>query len=243
MTGARLADLIIIPLRTPLAGISIYALPVRDQLLDVGTALAALSVDERLRYRRLRSPADRARLLFGRLALRLLLAARLHCQTREVCIAYELCGRPFAVGVNWRFSISHSGDWVALALHPRAALGLDIEAPRILRRPARILLRLGEDPDIATASGDLNAVALRRWTLAEACLKATGYGLGKLRELNLHAVADGRAGRLLPPLRAVNFAFAPNPQYHAAVAMMSDHAGVPVDWQRPDAGQHNLPHG
>lgn len=87
-------------------------------------------------------------------------------------------GKPLLAG-GPHFSLSHSGDWIALALSRHAAIGVDIEfASTVDHRPihARVLdadellqVRRAEDPGHAF---------LACWTRKEAVLKACGRGLG-----------------------------------------------------------------
>lgn len=87
------------------------------------------------------------------------------------------------------FSIAHAGDWVACALAPAGAVGLDLEMPAA-RAPFG---------------------TLADWVAREAVAKADGRGLAVVRAVELwpeaddgelvqaHALLDGRCWQLLAP--------------------------------------------
>ena len=100
-----------------------------------------------------------------------------------ISIAAEPEGKPYLLGTDLHFSLSHSGSFAACALsdHP---VGLDLERrgrrrDALLRRsfsPAeQNLVRAVEDPDL---------LFTRLWTGKESYVKATGQGiLSPLREI------------------------------------------------------------
>ena len=93
-------------------------------------------------------------------------------------------------------SLSHDGGWVAVALHPAAAVGVDVQTPRpvserMLRRCCRpaVLAELG-----CMHPADRDAAFARIWSVQEACVKATGAGL-RGRPWEIPVGPSGRRGR------------------------------------------------
>ena len=170
--------------------------------------LRLLTEQERVRNTRFRLQADRERHLLGRALARLALAERVGCPPEKVefdlrCRSCEdkvrtgageadkaPHGKPVPVGPaqGWEVSISHSGEWVALALAEGAPVGVDVE-------------RVADSRDLGGLAAYTLADAERRawdalpephrveaffgyWARKEALLKATGLGLsGGLRRV------------------------------------------------------------
>ena len=121
-------------------------------------------LEQAMRYR---MPEDRARCIAGGVLLR-----RFVGETEIVKNAY---GKPIAVnGVC--FNLSHSGDWVALAVD-KTDVGCDIEKLRYTRyeRMGRIVFTERELAQIQSASDKMNAF-YQLWTKKEALLKCMGSG-------------------------------------------------------------------
>jgi len=106
---------------------------------------------------------------------------------RDVRAAQLRCprgGAPFLPG-GPAFSIAHAGEWVACALAPAGAVGLDLE-PLAARAPFG---------------------TLAEWVAREAVAKAAGRGLAAVRDVRLEAHEpatgwarlDGRRWQLLAP--------------------------------------------
>lgn len=132
------------------------------------------------------SPSRRTSYMAGRA----LLAA--WCQCRYGCPALPDMltgphGRPaFRDPGLPDFSISHSGDWLWLAVG-EPTLGLDVEQQRPRRNLQKLMahvLSARELAWVAVQSDELRAF-YRLWTLREAVLKASGRGLAGLSRLQL----------------------------------------------------------
>lgn len=117
----------------------------------------------------------------GHTALRLLLA---RCQnTAPECLSfvYGPKGKPALSDSNGvHFNISHSGDWIALAVS-QTPVGVDIEYARDTRKTDSIVRRFFH-PQEAEHYRTLSPEEQRRffyerWTAREAALKALGIGL------------------------------------------------------------------
>ena len=106
-------------------------------------------------------------------------------------------GKPYVVGSEWRFNVSHSGEWMLVALARGCEVGVDIEQVR----PVVHLDRIVERYSLDDADGFCAA-----WVRREALVKAAGVGLAgfaKWRELPAGwrlvdlTVPDGYRGALV----------------------------------------------
>lgn len=125
---------------------------------------------------------------------RLLLAAYLGCPGKSVKLVRGDRGKPMLAGEHaespLRFNASHSGEWFAVAVSERVAVGIDIETERRLPR-ARLLARRflsQEEADWIVALDEpfRSRQFLKQWTARESLVKARGCGLaGCLGEMAL----------------------------------------------------------
>lgn len=126
--------------------------------------------------------------------LRLLLAAYLGCPGKSVQLARSDRGKPMLAGEHadspLRFNVSHSGDWLAIAVAEEVGVGIDIEVERRLPR-AQLLARRFLSPAEAEWLVELDEPFrsrqfLQQWTARESLVKARGCGLaGCLGEIEL----------------------------------------------------------
>ena len=162
--------------------------------------------------------------------LRLLLGAYLGRPGRDVRLAPGDNGKPRLAG-GPDFNLSHSGDWLAVAVAAAGAglVGIDVEQQRILRRPRALAKRYFLPGEAAMLEGleepALSAAFLRLWTAKEAVIKAAGQTvaghlsrvrLGHRNGLFLEELPDGwpdLAGWSLSELRQI-----PDLKAHLAVA-------------------------
>ena len=171
--------------RPPASEPLLLQLDCRDPLPPATRAdlLATVSAAERQRHQAYRRPNDRERFLRGRAGLRRLLAAWLGCPPAAVSIETGAQGKPFCPK-GPQFNVSHSGDLILLAVHPRQWVGVDVEqlrpglnwqpiAQRVLTEPQR--QALNQLPTRAQQEG-----FLAQWCALEAELKAAGTGLAGL---------------------------------------------------------------
>ena len=133
----------------------------------------ALTPDERALLDALGFAGARAReWIAGRVAVRRAIA-------RSGSVLADASGAPTCEG--WSVSISHDGDWVAVAADRVARVAVDVCCISRAERAERILARLGvraEDPCLA-------------WAALECALKLRGRGVWSLLDGAL-AVTDGR---------------------------------------------------
>jgi 4'-phosphopantetheinyl transferase len=134
---------------------------------------------ERARLRHLQRDDDRKRSALGAATLRLAVSDAVGIPPEKVRVerACPTCTRPHGPprlpGTGLFASVSHSGDWVAVALTCRAAVGIDVER----RIPV-------EESVIGSVVGPRQTPAIRDeadffviWTRKESAVKATGDGL------------------------------------------------------------------
>ncbi|WP_240116527.1 MULTISPECIES: 4'-phosphopantetheinyl transferase superfamily protein [unclassified Streptomyces] len=154
---------------------------------------STLDAAERRRAAALRRPGDRALFAAAHTALRQLLGERLDMRPAEVPLTRLPCpgcrgphGRPAvagAAGERLHFSLSHSGGLALIVLADRP-VGVDVEQlpqPRTAMDASRALHPVEQRELTRLAGSDPAACAVafaRCWTRKEACLKATGEGLG-----------------------------------------------------------------
>ncbi len=104
------------------------------------------------------------------------------CYGEQYEIDYLPCGKPILKNGAGHISISHTGDYLALAFSEKRAIGLDIEqwSPRALRLSERFLF-----PEERTTS-ESEATAL--WSAKEAVFKLTGDAYRTVAEVRLECV-------------------------------------------------------
>lgn len=174
-------------------------------------------------------PADRARFVTAAALLRLVASRLMGVAPGQIAVdrRCHVCGRPHgrpSLGSGRpQVSVSHSGDYVAVAVCPDAPVGVDVEQDG-RRTDFKALVPHVLDPGEAPAAVDV-AAFLRYWVRKEALVKATGDGLGAgLR--GVVVTAPGEAPRLLryrarPGLRAELRDLAGRPGHPAAVAVLT----------------------
>jgi 4'-phosphopantetheinyl transferase len=102
---------------------------------------------------------------------------------RRVC---EHCGdpghgRPTLVDAGVDYSVSHSGEWLVIAVIGAGRIGVDLEYCRAMEdldRVAARVLAAGEGEEFrAVPAAERTAWFYRTWTRKEAAVKLTGHGL------------------------------------------------------------------
>jgi 4'-phosphopantetheinyl transferase len=165
-------------------------------------------------------PLRRGRLVLARASLRVILAQELNVTVREVRIHRSDAGRPALDGEGVpSFSLSHAGEWAAVAISSLARVGIDIEGAGRPISPTLIdrMLTPAEASSAARESRLSSSRAfLAHWTAKEACAKVLDGGLASnLHRLELgdgltdrprlldHALADIEVRRLDLGLRLI----------------------------------------
>jgi 4'-phosphopantetheinyl transferase len=139
--------------------------------------VSLLDPHERARLDRFRMAADRARYLAAHALTRLVLADAVGRSAAELefdrtCQCGQQHGKPVLLG-GPGFSLTHAGDLVGVAVHPRGPVGLDVEEVRDLADLASMAAHVCSPGESVLDVSSFFAV----WTRKEALLKATGAGL------------------------------------------------------------------
>jgi phosphopantetheinyl transferase len=149
---------------------------------------------EHRRAMRLIMPEQRRAYVFARTMLRVVLGTYMSVDPAMLRFAMTAAGKPYLPGQRLRFSLSHSGDGVLLALVNWNEVGVDLES---IDRKIDIDVLEGASLSEAERSG-IDAMdqpgrrrsILRIWTRKEALLKAEGSGLARdPRDLTLPVAA------------------------------------------------------
>ena len=96
-------------------------------------------------------------------------------------------GKPYCTNADVYFSISHSGDYVAVAVSASCEVGVDIEKLRHVKAAVMRMFCNERDCEFIRGSSDVNELLLtepdvlerffRVWTFKEAAVKLTGEGI------------------------------------------------------------------
>lgn len=204
--------------------------------------VSLLDAYERDRHRRFLKSQDRDRYLVSHALARLCLARVTDCPGDKIefvrecahCDKPEPHGKPRPVGLarGVELSITHSGDWVAVAVCTEAAVGVDVERVRgegesDLDGLADYVLTEMEKADFARLPTRARRDAFfTYWTRKEALLKATGEGIaGGLNSVTVSGPAEqARVVRWATPKapEAVHLSdVAAGPGYRAALAALT----------------------
>jgi 4'-phosphopantetheinyl transferase len=143
-----------------------------------------LSAEERARAERYHFEADRKRSIIGRGLSRLLLAHCLGESPQRLRFIHNAFGKPALVGghiPHLQFNLSHSGDWILIALAFGRTLGVDVERQKEDMATEAIAARFFSPVEcraLAALPAALRCAAFFScWTRKEAYLKARGDGL------------------------------------------------------------------
>ena len=145
---------------------------------DVSPYLPYASAERREGVARFRHASDKNRSLWAELFARWRLAEAAGVPVSEVAIAHDEKGKPFWPGGSLSLSISHSGNYIAVAVG-QEAVGVDVEkkrkaAPAVAKRWFR-----PEENELLESLSETERTQtfFRLWTLKEAALKYAGEGL------------------------------------------------------------------
>jgi 4'-phosphopantetheinyl transferase len=167
------------PIDTP-TGVSVWLLELAFQKGGLDELLALLSGEERARCLRYRQQSDRIRFATTRVILRRMLAERLRIPLDEIKLDIDLFGKPRLENRSALFfNLSHSGNFVLIALSVHKPVGVDIEAASTTLDFNSLHASLTPDERrYCDESADEKAF-FRVWSGKEAVLKAWGVGIAK----------------------------------------------------------------
>jgi 4'-phosphopantetheinyl transferase len=199
----------------------------------VRASTRVLSDDERRRASRFVFDRDARRYIVARARLRQLLAARLGAPPESLEFAYGAHGKPalaqrFA-GSGLCFNVSHCDDVAVFALSNGPAIGVDVEAIRVMSDAdaiaARLFTRRENQAYRALDWRDKPLGFFNCWTRKEAFVKALGEGLSHRLDRFEVSLAPGEPARILRVEDAPGDdcgwsldSFSPAPGYVAAIA-------------------------
>jgi 4'-phosphopantetheinyl transferase len=163
------------------------------QQLPLDSVPAGHDRADRLRGQRIRQ----------RFMLRLLLGSYLGCPGRDLELVRGERGKPMLgerhADSALAFNVSHSGQWLAVAVSHDCPLGVDIELERSMPRAAALARRYFPGGEAEGLSGldepFRSRTFLQHWTAREALVKARGCGLaGTMDRIALAGSPPGVAG-------------------------------------------------
>lgn len=176
-------------------GLHIWRVHVPAQGSRLDALAALLSEKELAKADRFRRASDRASSIMARGALRLLLSGYTGIPASELAFTYSETGKPhLAVPLGacdaLSFNVSHSGDWVMLAIGRNRQVGIDVEKVRRKRDVQSIASRYFTPEEAAriNRAADPHALFVHHWVRKEAYVKALGSAL--FRELSTFAVPN-----------------------------------------------------
>jgi 4'-phosphopantetheinyl transferase len=183
----------------------------------------SLSEQERLRAESFQFEADRLRYICGHGLLRQVLGQWLGKKPDELEFRIGPMGRPVLKGQAPAFNISHSGDFVLVALGWVERIGVDVEQIRPIEDLDELVRRHFAAAEIATYGTLTNDETRKRaffrgFTRKEAYLKAIGTGLGTpLESVETGILAGDRNLTCAPGSGWTLTEFEPGPGYLAAI--------------------------
>ncbi len=227
--------------------VHVWMIPLtEDSSADLEALATCLSASERGKLQRLSRPAGRQAFLVSRGALRHILGGYLQQPPKAFDFTYGPQGKPAlklthptvqhrhdSPSRSLEFNLSHSGDWVVIALCQGRAIGVDIELVRLLSQLPSLCQRCLTPAETATVQGleptQANLRFLQYWTGKEAYLKALGLGLtASMTSVELAippgAIAPQPAPITPGPLHDQGwhiYQWQPSPAYIAAIAVQT----------------------
>ena len=178
-----------------------YHIDIRDMTRDQFDSWYAMADEDRRRKTDdFRQEKDRLCSIAGDHLARMGIAA--HCGVDPVQIRFARTekGKPYALGLDVHFNLSHSGHFVVCAVSDRP-IGIDVEQIRIVRRKLAEKVCCPEELeyllDEAGWGDPVTGRALRRffriWASKEAYFKWAGTGITDLKSVNTvpHILSGG----------------------------------------------------
>jgi 4'-phosphopantetheinyl transferase len=141
-----------------------------------------LSIRELKRAELLRG-ADRDLFIISRGRLKEIIAKYERCSANAVQLIESAFGKPNLINSleSLRFSVSHSGSVVLVAITRKREVGVDVEKVRTVIEAGRVATKLFSASDVSRLSKLPGTLALREyfrcWTRMEALAKGRGQGL------------------------------------------------------------------
>lgn len=146
----------------------------------ISSCTELLSPEELSRMLRFRYPADQNRYAVAHASLRSILGKKLGADHKDLQFIQGEFGKPCLLNDDLKFSLSHSGDCVWIAVSQSANVGIDVEKIKDIDADA-LIRRFGSAEEgeffrSLPANNRLDAF-FTWWTRKEAFLKGMGKGL------------------------------------------------------------------
>jgi phosphopantetheinyl transferase len=168
----------------------------------------------------------------------------LQCAPHELQISKNADGKPSLShpSSRWQFNLSHSHDWVALALCEGSSMGVDIEAysrRNNLHAIAQRFFSAEENTQLAQcAQSEWLDYFFAVWTLKEAHAKALGCGLPKILscssiavDLTAHTIDLKLSGIALTPHNVSSWLYRLDENSAMALIVHGDVGATPQLWR------------
>ncbi|MFV0497837.1 MAG: 4'-phosphopantetheinyl transferase family protein [Candidatus Fimivivens sp.] len=112
------------------------------------------------------------------------------CGISEIDICHTQKGKPYLVGHDLHFSLSHSGDYAACVI-AKKAVGIDIQKIVTVSQRAVARFCTEEELQYLKHSADYERDVIRLWALKESWLKATDQSASDMFNASFTLCADG----------------------------------------------------
>lgn len=165
----------------------IYKLDIRKiSCENLRTAYFIMSEERKTKCRALRREEDRKLCIAADMLIRKILSEKCGIKPEDIIFSETQNGKPFSVNCSLPFSISHSGDYAAVAVGNKNSIGIDIEKIRPVK--AGVMRYFCSDADVEYINAGQtkglieDPVILERlfrvWTFKESYVKCRGTGIG-----------------------------------------------------------------
>ncbi|MFJ7732750.1 4'-phosphopantetheinyl transferase family protein [Lysinibacillus sp. NPDC097231] len=173
----------------------IFALPIGPQLKksERDMFLSSLSNDEQLRIVKYKHWKDQQRALLGSILVRWSIQHLTDVQ--HIQIARDKQGRPYMIGNDsWKgdFNLSHSGEWIVVALTHEGSVGIDVEKIKLVSDDVMRFAMSQDELQILQQHAELEQLKLfyEFWTMKEALFKTGLLPITAPHLLNTIAIRD-----------------------------------------------------
>jgi 4'-phosphopantetheinyl transferase len=138
-----------------------------------------LSREEIASAHRFVKKTDQIKSILSKAILRSVLSKYLAISAEKLVFSVGEKGKPFVAETDIQFNVSHSGDYLLVAVMRDQAIGVDVECVKSNKDFLAIAERFFAPSEVGAIRRDENPVAAfyRCWTRKEAFVKATGLGL------------------------------------------------------------------
>jgi 4'-phosphopantetheinyl transferase len=167
----------------------IWRINIGDNLSDLANFSALINTAETGRANRYLQLRDKNRFVISRAALRIILARYLNRHPEQIEFEIGVNKKPFLKNASLHYNVSHSGDWIAIAVS-ETNTGIDIEFVDPSFRYHDIISEYFSTEEAKyIVDDDAHSRFFLLWTRKEALTKATGKGLDD--DLKLIPALDG----------------------------------------------------